>query len=320
MQDNSLVSIIVPVYNNELSLARCVTSLVNQTYRNIEIILVDDGSRDNSGKICDSFKDERISVIHKSNHGVAYTRNCGIENSKGDYITFCDADDYYGDNHIEELISASKKYNSDITVSGYYIKDETSGEKSLKGISGYKSKENIIKGLTINNIYGGFCWNKLFKKKIIGDIRFPDDLSLLEDTYFLLKILQKAKLIYYLSTPSYYYCYNENSVTRSNPKKLIKNNNSLYILSYNKIVNDIDLSENSISLIKAVKFEIALGEGWALLNRDYSSKKTYKNLSNEISKNKLFFFKCIDISMKHKAKRLVQLLIYSMRISNKVRS
>ncbi|MFR0622092.1 glycosyltransferase family 2 protein [Limosilactobacillus mucosae] len=313
MKDGPLVSVIIPVYNNERTLKKCITSIVDQTYQNVEIILVDDGSHDNSRKICNSFKDERISVIHNSNHGVAYSRNCGIENSRGDYITFCDADDYYDDTHIEELMATVKKYNADITVCGYYTEDKNGNKKSLQGLSGYKSKEDIIRGLTISNIYGGFCWNKLFKKNVIGDDRFPDDLSLLEDTYFFLKVLQKAKLTYYLSNPSYHYCYNKNSITRTSPRELIRGDRSLYLLSYNKIMNNIDFSDSDICLIKAAKFEIALGEGRALLNSNYKSKKTYKNLSNEISKNKQSFFKCADISTNRKIKRFIQLLIYSIR-------
>lgn len=153
----------------------------------------------------------------------------------------------------------------------------------------------------------------MFKKNVIGDVRFPDDLSLLEDTYFFLKVLQKAKLTYYLSNPSYHYCYNKNSITRTSPRELIRGDRSLYLLSYNKIMNNIDFSDSGICLIKAAKFEIALGEGRALLNSNYKSKKTYKNLSNEISKNKQSFFKCADISTNRKIKRFIQLLIYSIR-------
>lgn len=167
MQDNALVSIIVPVYNNELSLIKCVMSLINQTYKNIEIILVDDGSQDSSGIICDTFKDRRIFVIHNANHGVAYTRNCGMKNARGYYITFCDADDYYCNNHIEKLVVVMKKYNPDIAISGYYNINENGKKSAVKGISGYKCKEEIIQGFTISNIYGGFCWNKFLKARFV---------------------------------------------------------------------------------------------------------------------------------------------------------
>ena len=117
----SLISVIVPVYNVENYLDKCIESIVNQTYKNLEIILVDDGSLDSSSKICDEWavKDNRIKVIHKTNGGVSSARNEGLKNANGDFIAFVDSDDWLELNMYEKLISKQKETNTDIVFSGY---------------------------------------------------------------------------------------------------------------------------------------------------------------------------------------------------------
>ena len=118
MQNNILVSVVVPVYNVEKYLSRCIDSISRQSYSNLQIILVDDGSKDNSAVICDEYskKDTRISVIHKTNGGLSDARNVGIDNAKGDYICFIDSDDFVRETYVEDLLNAILKYNSDIAV------------------------------------------------------------------------------------------------------------------------------------------------------------------------------------------------------------
>ena len=115
------VSIVIPVYNVEKYLARCIQSVINQTYENIEIILVDDGSMDSSGKLCDTYKmkDNRIKVIHQRNLGVSAARNVGLDLAEGDSITFIDADDYVAENYIETLVNLMKKEKAEISILSY---------------------------------------------------------------------------------------------------------------------------------------------------------------------------------------------------------
>ena len=121
--DRPLISIIVPVYKAEKYLVQCVNSLLNQTYKNLEIILIDDGSPDNSGKMCDAFErnDQRIYVIHQTNRGVSAARNAGIRVATGEYICFVDADDWAVPQYIMELWKLSKQYQADAVIGDYYI-------------------------------------------------------------------------------------------------------------------------------------------------------------------------------------------------------
>ena len=119
----NLISVIVPVYNVEKYLDKCINSLINQSYNNLEIILIDDGSTDNCGEICDKYalKDNRIKVIHKKNEGLSAARNLGISISKGDYIIFIDSDDWVDKEILLKLLNLIKKYNSDIAVCDYLL-------------------------------------------------------------------------------------------------------------------------------------------------------------------------------------------------------
>lgn len=188
-----LISIIIPVYNVESYVTRCVLSVEKQTYENIEIILVDDGSTDNSGRICDNLatNDVRIRVIHKNNGGLSDARNVGIENSTGEYIFFVDSDDWIEFNTIEYLYEILLKYNSDIAVCGYY--DETNIEESSDDLNPqiyeYRSNLEAINGLIFDGAkIGVVVWNKLYRKELFKKIRFIYG-KLNEDIFFTPKVL-----------------------------------------------------------------------------------------------------------------------------------
>lgn len=163
---NDLISIVVPVYNVENYLDRCVKSIIAQVYTNIEIILVDDGSSDNSGKICEKWKekDKRIIVIHKKNGGLSSARNAGIEIAKGKYIAFVDSDDYISKNMYSELYRVLKQNNSDIAICGRkYVWDN--GKRYCryhydKRIENYSSKE-AIREMNSFRKFDMAAWDKL---------------------------------------------------------------------------------------------------------------------------------------------------------------
>lgn len=218
-----LISIIVPIYNTEKYLERCVTSLINQTYKNIEIILVDDGSPDASPALCDKFakSDKRIKVIHKKNGGVSSARNTGLENAKGKYICFVDSDDCLSETYISSLYSAYKT-DTDLVVCGFTIIDD--------------DKNTIIKTMETQNINfvisnaNNFCKfildgffdmpvNKLYKKSLIKS-RFDTNLPLGEDRTFNLEYFKSVKNIEFVNEHGYYYIFNSSSACHKKRKNL----------------------------------------------------------------------------------------------------
>jgi len=210
MQDD-LITIISAVYNVDEYLDDCIKSILNQTYKNIEVILVDDGSTDKSGEICDKYakQDNRIKVIHQKNSGrPGAPRNRGIEAATGKYIAFIDSDDMYRENYIETLYKLLIKNDADISVCNYFklysknIDIDTSDEV-------LKEYSNIEYLRLFNSDASDTCvviWNKLYKKELIGDIRFPEGKSH-EDEAFTYKVIYKANKIVKTSKKLYLHFY-----------------------------------------------------------------------------------------------------------------
>ena len=224
------ISVIVPVYNVEKYVSKCIDSIINQTYKNLEIILIDDGSSDSSGKICDdySIKDPRIKVKHIKNNGVSNARNLGIKLANGDYITFVDSDDYIELNMYERLISIIDNDRiPDIITSGFYY-------ETAEGIVFSKSKKGITKFDVLNNEeafnevfigrFGAYIWNKLFRKKLLlsNKIFFRDDIFSSEDLLFVCQSISYSNIIYHYNNDFYHYIKRKGSVTNSGfNKKLL---------------------------------------------------------------------------------------------------
>ena len=214
-----LITVIVPVYNVEKYLDKCVETIVNQTYKNIEIILVDDGSKDSSGEKCDIWqkKDKRIKVIHKQNGGLSSARNTGIDIANGEYITFIDSDDYIDSKMIENLYEDLKNFNADISICNrYYLFED--GSKCLR----YKKRENVLEmdskqAIYELNNYRNFdmsAWAKMYNRKLFNKIRFPVG-KLSEDFFIMYLLFDKAKKIVYNSEPLYYYLQRKGSISKN---------------------------------------------------------------------------------------------------------
>ena len=226
---NEKISIIIPVYNVEKYLKECLESIINQSYNNIEIIIINDGSTDNSKDICKEFSkfDKRIIYIEETNHGVSHARNIGLEKATGNYIAFVDSDDWVNEKMIEILYKNAIKYNSDIIACDYFIcKDNSQIEHSL-GIQNevITNKEQMYNKLFSTKYYGGYLWNKLIKRECIFkdnkvQIKFNEDIKIEEDTLFIANILRNVKKIVYLpSEKLYYYRIRNNSAVRFNYSK-----------------------------------------------------------------------------------------------------
>lgn len=211
---NDLISIIVPVYNVEEYIQKCVNSIINQTYRNIEIILVNDGSKDKSGEICDKLKqkDNRIKVIHKENGGLSDARNAGLKIANGDYIGFVDSDDYVKEDMFETLYKLNKEHNADISIVSFYeiYKGKVIGVRDSKKLEEL-NKIQAIKELLIDTKIQSYAWNKLFKKELFENIEFPKSKNF-EDIATTLLLFEKANKVVLLEEPKYYYVRRDNSI------------------------------------------------------------------------------------------------------------
>lgn len=214
------VTIIVPVYNAEKYLEKCIKSLINQTYNNLEIILIDDGSLDRSWNICNKFakKDTRIKAYHKENGGVSSARNWGLSNSSGKYILFVDSDDWLENNMIEILYREIEEQKVDVSICNFFCNDEKSqkiNDKTNNKIISDDRKEKI-KYLFEESLFGGYLWNKLIRKSIIGDIVFDENVKICEDILFLYEIFKKESVKIYYDSLNILYHYRKSETSAVN--------------------------------------------------------------------------------------------------------
>lgn len=214
MEKSGLISIIVPVYNVESYLCRCLDSILNQTYNNIEIILVDDGSTDRSGEICDAYKekDSRISVIHKLNGGLSSARNCGLEIAKGEYIGFVDSDDYIASD-MYALLHSYMRDDVDI-VSCRMARINKEGHIKIYGVSKIIRLDNVQalkEMLHVRHLSISSC-DKLYKKEVLKGIRFPVGRTA-EDLPFVYNVVKNCRNVINIGACKYYYCYREDSIS-----------------------------------------------------------------------------------------------------------
>lgn len=272
---NNLVSVIVPVYNVEKYITICVESILRQTYKNLEIILVDDGSTDNSGKICDSYssKDCRIMVIHKENGGLSDARNVGIDHAKGDYLILVDSDDYINSKMIEIMLSNAIRFESDIVACEYKkVKDDNGAEEIKKNVETlrYSNKQTLVKlysGELSEISFIAVC--KLYKREMFGDIEFPVG-RYYEDTFTTHKLINKAKDVVIVREGLYYYRVREGSIIQSS-------------LNEKKIVDGLDADAESMKTFLHVDSELM---SLAYKNFCHAQFKRYREIEGtDISKN-----------------------------------
>lgn len=210
-----LVSVIVPVYNVESYLKRCIESILNQTYDNFEIILVDDGSTDKSVNICDDYhKNPFIKVIHKKNGGLSSARNCGLDHNNGDYITFIDADDFVAPNYLETLVSLIINHNAEISIVGM----TTTKNSKIKPLTNSSSisinPETALKRMLLEHGFSVSATGKLYIKQLFEHNRYPEG-KLYEDNGCTYKLFMKSHKIAFADIPLYYYFIRQDSITNS---------------------------------------------------------------------------------------------------------
>lgn len=202
------ISIIVPIYCVEQYLNKCIESIINQTYKNIEIILVDDGSPDMCPKICDDFaqKDKRIKVIHKINGGLSSARNAGLDIAMGEYVAFVDSDDWINENYIECLYELCEREKCEIAQCGFQkvIDEDNCCQMEKRNSFFFTGREFSYATYNLLSWQCNLVWNKLYKKNLFNEIRFPVG-RIHEDDLTTYKIIWKASRIGYISSKLYYY-------------------------------------------------------------------------------------------------------------------
>lgn len=299
MINNSLISVIVPVFNREKYIQKCINSIQNQTYKKLQIIIVDDHSNDNSVRICEelSKKDSRISIIHNNNKGVSSARNAGLDIADGEWITFVDSDDTIDLENYEKALKENEKYNADIVCWGMkYIKNESivSYDNSKKTIH-FSSNINYI--TKIPN-YRSIC-NKLIRKEIAKSIYFDSNIAYGEDLLFFLDCFFNSKQLLIIGNfnPYNYYQHNENSTN-----KIDENYKNNIIQSNNLIIKRLESQKSykSKRLINSIKYQTR-----QFLLFHFEDYHLCQTLNNEIKWKFIFFtkpkywlfFLCLNFNM-----------------------
>lgn len=320
MKSQKLISIIIPVYNVENYIKDCVESCLNQSYSNVEIIAVDDGSKDNSGKILDELarKNNKIKVIHKVNSGVSSARNVGIDNSNGEYITFVDADDYLASDAIEYMMKISDETSSDFVV----LKNcfTASYQKQFDDCIKKINNENAISLLLGLSMELG-CWNKLYSKKMLlnNRIKFNENLFYGEGLHFILNVAEKASSIG-LGTKAVYYYRKSNlsSATSSfDYKKIINGEKSLL-----EVKNNLNFYSEKIDNIWKFHYAMFAQNALVACVNNKKSISNYKKIYNGWKKRfNLYYKELINSKYTSKKDKIKLVLIhFSPELFTKIRN
>lgn len=304
------ISVIIPVYNAEKYLDRCMDSVLKQTYTNLEIFLVDDGATDNSGKMCDEYakKDNRIKVIHKKNGGLSDARNAALAEVTGEYIGFVDSDDYIADDMFETLYNLVKKYNAEISVAAYYeirkgkiIDVQDSGQLNL-----YSREEAIIELLRDTKIQS-YAWNKLYKRELFENIKYPKGKHF-EDIATTILLFEKANKVVRLEKPVYYYVRRDDSITENRNYKTYKDyidvvfNKYLYL--FDKYGKDVE-EYNAYSFVTSMIWFYSLANAYDLVELQKEFDNIYPFFITLVEKSK----KIIDTEMNLFNKTLLNMMM-----------
>jgi glycosyltransferase involved in cell wall biosynthesis len=221
-KDKPLISVIIPVYNVSDYIQECVNSVIHQTYKYLEIILVDDGSSDNSGELCDQLKetDNRITVIHKKNGGLSSARNAGIDIATGQYLGFVDSDDWIDTSMYEKLMNNILVTGKDIACCGRFVVSENGKNEELyvdtPGVC-FSNKEALGNIFELTSIDVA-AWDKLYSKKLFSNIRYPEG-EINEDAAIIVQLLKNSNGVVHAGQPLYYYRQRWGSITKSGYSK-----------------------------------------------------------------------------------------------------
>lgn len=260
------VSVIVPVYNAEKAIRKCIESVLNQDYDDFELILVDDGSKDNSPAILDEYaaKDERIKVVHKPNSGVSATRNLALSMAQGTYIRFMDADDWMADDSLRIMVREMEEKPCDLIAAGFYrvVGDRVAFKSSIdddRVLTLQQYAEYMMDNPA--DYYFGVLWNKLYRRDLIEkwNVRMDESLSFCEDFIFNLEYLLHVRTVRALNVPVYYYVKTEGSLVAQNlnPAKIVEMKLSVFTYYSRFFKNILDEKEYRAQRISIARFLVS---------------------------------------------------------------
>ena len=291
--DNIFVSIIIPIYNSEKYIEKCVESVVRQSYKNIEIILVNDGSKDRSEEIINHYKDidGRIIVVKKKNGGLSDARNAGIKVARGKYLFFLDADDYIDDDCIEDLVVLAEKFKCEIAISdGIYEKngeEQVYANEALGGENKRLSSEEVFKVFLQHRGFVGSpwtAWGKLYLKELFNGIEYPVG-RLSEDLATTPKLILKANNIAYSCKKTYHYIIREGSLIHQKSIQMINDNYS-YLKDLKELVN-----REYPELVFDMNVEYAWVAMLIGLTPQCDKKNILKVIREDVKKHRMYFMK-----------------------------
>lgn len=309
-----LISIIIPVYNCEKYIKRCLESIVNQSYRNLEILLVNDGSTDNSLDQIGYFSDKRIKIYNKTNGGVSSARNLGIEKAIGDYLLFVDADDYINSKMVEELVKEVKEDNTLVFCNNDEIwKNRIDKRVLFKEFKDKINKQDVLREIASGR--AGLVCSKLVNRRVIkeNNIRFDENLIIGEDQLFFLQVAEKTEQFQYIDKSLYYYDRtNEESATLKYQKNLYRNFSRLQrqvelIFKQNKLNSKED---------KRILNNKILNSTWVCINNEVNNLRFAKSINN-IYEILILAKRDIDFNLANESK-INNLIIKSIKNDSKL--
>lgn len=302
-----LISIIVPIYNVDKYLERCIDSIVGQTYKNLETILVDDGSTDESGEIADRYadKDKRVRVIHKENGGVSSARNAGIKESTGDYIMFVDADDKIDERTCEICIESIKNDEDLVSFSLSHIDENEKGESKEGAVDGrvrYLTSnkeivEDYLRGDNLRTVA------RLFKRATVGDLVFDESMRIHEDALFAFKFLEKSNSAVSINIPLYFYISRPGSAMKNFVASDIKDVRR----HYDEVMEFFSSHYPELKL-HATQRSMATLFNLLTIAKQTRSNKELTKVRSEIRKNRLDLRGSYDMLRTHKIKWILSYL------------
>ena len=284
---------IVPVYNTEPYLRKCLDSIIVQTYENLEILIIDDGSTDQSGRICDEYtNDTRVKVFHTKNRGLSAARNKGLDEANGDWIGFVDSDDWIDPDMYEILLQTAKKTGADIVECGVYEEypgETQKKEKKSKKLTGSKAVEALLREEISDNV-----WNKLWRRQCFNDMRFPEN-RLFEDIVTTYKVFLQVEYVQLVEECKYHYLQRESGLSKSHYMKNLVD----YWLAHHERYLDLEsivCKESEQDLFRGCAG--AAARAWAYYIEcpleDRDSNRGILHKMNEFMRNNIPLFGCKD--------------------------